>query len=267
MLQKTPDSEITEATEITESYELLNPYGRADVVLICEHASNHIPDEFDRLGLDPSHLELHIAWDIGMAAITRTLSARLNAPALLARFSRLLIDPNREPDHKTLIPEISDGITIPGNQALTPAEREQRLNRFYRPFHERAERLVRHRKGAGHVPLVCGMHSFTPVMNGVRRPWHAGMLWNRDPRLARELIHRLQHKHGLMVGDNKPYSGQDLFHTMNRHGADHGFPQVTIEIRQDEILDESGQRRWSEILYQELAELQQQPDLKKIQHY
>ncbi|WP_417317334.1 N-formylglutamate amidohydrolase [Emcibacter sp.] len=253
--------------EQTEAYEILNPQGKAGIVLICEHASNFIPEEFNNLGLEPKELERHIAWDIGMAEITRHISDQLDAPAILARFSRLLIDPNREADHATLIPAVSDETIIPGNRDLDRAAVRERLDRFYHPFHDRAEKLVRHKAAQGHVPLVAGMHSFTPVMNGVPRPWHAGMLWNRDPRLARELIERLQKKHGLMVGDNKPYSGRDLFHTMNRHGADHGYPQVTIEVRQNEIDTPAGQKKWGRILAEELAELAADRSLTTIRHF
>ncbi|WP_321393225.1 N-formylglutamate amidohydrolase [Emcibacter sp.] len=250
-----------------EAYEVLNPHGKANIVLICEHASNFIPDDYDNLGLNQTDLQRHIAWDIGMAAITRQLSKELDAPAILARFSRLLIDPNREPDHKTLIPEISDETVILGNRNLDHEARRERLDRFYHPFHDRTEELVRHKGHGGHVPLVCGMHSFTPVMNGAPRPWHAGMLWNRDPRLARELINRLQKKHSLMVGDNKPYSGRDLFHTMNRHGADHGYPQVTIEVRQNEIDKPAGQNKWARLLAEELSELARDSSLTTIRHF
>ncbi|MFC7049715.1 N-formylglutamate amidohydrolase [Emcibacter nanhaiensis] len=265
-MQQTSRKHAT-AAEQTEAYEILNPEGKANIVLICEHASNFIPEEFDNLGLSGPDLQRHIAWDIGMAEITRQMSEALDAPAILARFSRLLIDPNREPDHATLIPDVSDKTVIPGNRNLDQAATRDRLDRFYHPFHDRAEQLVRHKARGGHVPLVCGMHSFTPVMNGAPRPWHAGMLWNRDPRLARELIDRLQHKHGLMVGDNKPYSGRDLFHTMNRHGADHGYPQVTIEVRQNEINTAAGQQKWARLLGKELAELAQDRSLTVIKKF
>ncbi|NOZ42726.1 MAG: N-formylglutamate amidohydrolase, partial [Alphaproteobacteria bacterium] len=226
-----PDNEPPPAGDV------LNAAGSADIILICEHASNHIPAEFNNLGLSDSLLASHIAWDIGMADLTRQLSAKLDAPAILATFSRLLIDPNREDDHAGLIPTESDKVIIPGNQNLSPNDIEKRKNRYYHRFHDRIDRLIKNRIST--TPLVCDMHSFTPVMNGHHRPWPVGLLWNRDPRLARRLITSLRTR-GYNVGDNEPYSGRDLFFTLNRHGRDNGLRHTTIEIRQDEISDGDG---------------------------
>lgn len=248
------------------AYEVLNPEGTADIILICEHASNYIPPEYNNLGLEKDFLAKHIAWDIGMEQLTRQLSVRLDAPAIIATFSRLLIDPNREEDHETLIPLESDKVLIPGNQSLGPAEIEKRKERYYHAFHDRAEELVKDRILAGHVPLICGMHSFTPCMMGYNRPWHAGMLWNKDPRLAKALIKSLTAR-GYNVGDNEPYSGRELFFTMNRHGHDHGVPHVTIEIRQDEVADSGGIDKWTKILADDLEKITQDTFIKSIKRY
>lgn len=248
------------------SFEVLNAGGTADILLICEHASNYIPPEYDNLGLEKDFLTKHIAWDIGMEHLTRALSARLDAPAIIATFSRLLIDPNREEDHKTLIPLTSDNIIIPGNQNLCPREVERRKVRYYLAFHNRTEEMVKDKILSGHVPLICGMHSFTPRMNGFNRPWHAGMLWNKDPRLADALISCLTTR-GFNVGNNKPYSGRDLFFTMNRHGDVHGLPHVTIEIRQDEVGQADGIRKWTNILADDLEKITRNTHIKTIRKY
>jgi len=248
------------------AYEILNPAGAANIILICEHASNYIPPEYHNLGLSIDFLSKHIAWDIGMEQLTRQLSARLNAPAIMARFSRLLIDPNREEDHKTLIPKVSDGIIIPQNQTLSHEEINRRKDHFYHAFHDRTEILVKDKIQSGQVPLICGMHSFTPHMKGQHRPWQAGMLWNKDPRLAMALIHHLTAR-GYNVGDNQPYSGRDLFFTMNRHGHDHGAPHVTIEIRQDEVDSPEGVDLWADILTDDLTKIAQDEQLRTFKKY
>ncbi|MCK5423797.1 MAG: N-formylglutamate amidohydrolase [Emcibacter sp.] len=248
------------------SFEVLNPKGMANIILICEHASNYIPQEYDNLGLESDFLDKHIAWDIGMEQLTRQMSERLDAPAIIATFSRLLIDPNREEDHATLIPQASDNIPIPGNQNLSQAEVENRKNKYYHSFHNRAEELVKTKTSSGNVPLICGMHSFTPNMNGYSRPWHAGMLWNKDPRLAQALIKSLMTR-GYNVGDNEPYSGQNLFFTMMRHGNDHGVPHVTIEIRQDEVSNPQGIDKWADILSSDLEEITRNTHIRSIKKY
>jgi len=257
---------ITTHNGPNDAYEVLNEGGTANIILICEHASNHIPPEYNNLGLDESFLHEHIAWDIGMEQLTRQLSDRLNAPAIIAAFSRLLIDPNREADHATLIPPTSDNITIPGNQMLSPQEITRRRDKFYHAFHDRTDHLVKRRIKAGSVPLICGMHSFTPHMNGQTRPWQAGMLWNKDPRLAKALIHSLKAR-GYTVGDNQPYSGRELFYTMNRHGAYHGTPHVTIEIRQDEVNSPDGINLWTDILAEDLLKINQSNQMRSLKKF
>ena len=248
-------------------FEILNPEGRGRLLLVCDHASNEIPENYDDLGLDPDHLQDHIAWDIGAAELTRSLSEAFDAPAVLARFSRLLIDPNREPDAPGLIPEASDGVTIPGNRNVDAAEREVRVRAFYSPFHDAVAGQVARMEAAGTVvPLVIGMHSYTPVMNGQPRPWHAGLLWNRDPRLASAFLEAFDRRN-IHAGDNEPYSGRDLYHTMEIHGAAHGLPQTTLEIRQDLIGDRQGVAEWAALLQDILGELMTLPHLAEVRHY
>lgn len=246
--------------------DIINEHGQANIILISEHASNHIPDEYNNLGLSVEQLELHIAWDIGIGEVTRNLAEMLDAPAILARFSRLLVDANRGLDQDGLIPATSDGHKIHGNKDLDDVAIKERIDRFYHPFHEATDAMIKKKSTNDQAPIIYNMHSFTPEMNGFIRPWHSGMLWNRDPRVAKALKHRLE-AHGYIVGDNEPYSGQELNHTMNTHGTKHGFPHVNIEIRQDEIDHDDGVKKWSEILAKELSDIRTLPEMSMIKHY
>lgn len=247
-------------------FEVINPDGKANIVLISEHASNHIPSEYDNLGLSDEQLELHIAWDIGIAEVTKNLAEMLDAPAILAGFSRLLIDANRALDQAGLIPEVSDGHIIHGNKDLCDIKTKERVDRFYTPFHDNADKLIQDKSANDHAPIIFNMHSFTPHMNGFDRPWETGMLWNRDKRAATALIERLENR-GFNVGDNEPYSGQELNHTMNQHGTRHGYPHLNIEIRQNEIDHQSGIDKWSSILAEDLKAIRDLPEMADIIHY
>lgn len=258
---------IEKTSDSSASYRILNARGVFPVLFICDHASRYIPSGYRDLGLDEEALSRHIAWDIGAAALTAALSQALDAPAVLANFSRLLIDPNRPMDAASLIPATSDGTVIPGNQQVGAAERSLRISRYYRPFHAAVAAQVEAFRARGVTPLMVGMHSFTPVMNGKARPWNVGLLWDKDPRLAQAFIEGLTPRPGLVVGDNEPYSGKLLFHTMNVHAAAHGFPQVTVEIRQDEIERAEGVAKWAEILTDELTRIAGLPEMHEIKFY
>jgi len=216
--------------------------GRAqDVLLLCDHASNAVPEDVD-LGVPPELLDLHIAVDIGAAAVTRALAAALDAPAILATVSRLVIDLHRESDHVGLIPHRSDGHLIPGNQSV---DRAARVARFHAPYH----RLIRDQVRAQRPALILSIHSFTPCLEhgGTPRPWEVGILYNRDTRAALPAIDFFRAQ-GLTTGDNEPYSGRLLNATLNRHAEGQGIPSVAIEIRNDLIRDSAGAARWSQIL-------------------
>lgn len=253
--------------ETTVQPEILKGDVTAGLIVLCEHASNHIPVAYQNLGIAETELDRHIAWDIGAADVTRHISEMMNVPAVLGTSSRLLIDPNREPDHKTLIPQESDGTQIPANKHLPPAAIEARRRTLYDPFHCAADVLIERHLDEGIVPIVVGMHSFTPEMNGGKRPWQIGFLWNKDPRLAQALIGLVERETDLTVGDNQPYSGKDLYYTMQRHGADRGLPQTTIEIRQDLLLDSSMTLQWAALLADLLDECMERSDLCQIKHY
>ncbi|MDS4032153.1 MAG: N-formylglutamate amidohydrolase [Candidatus Contendobacter sp.] len=250
-------------------FTLFNPEGQASLVLVCDHASNAIPAALGQLGLGPEALSQHIAWDIGAARVTRWLAARLDAPAVLGGYSRLVIDCNRSPGDPTSIAEISDDIVIPGNQAVNDTQADQRLNEVFWPYHHAITQALAHRwrHGHGRAPALIAIHSFTPTMNGFERPWHLGVLWNRDPRLAEPLIARFRADPELCVGDNEPYSGREVGFTMDTHGGAAGLPHVEIEIRQDLIADEAGGERWAAVAGEALETVLRDEMLFQVRHY
>ena len=254
-----PKAEPAEA----QPYELVNQGGRPDLLLLCDHASNHIPPDFNALGLDEADLARHIALDIGIAEVTREMARRLDATALLSRFSRLLVDPNRPLDDPTLIPQISDQVVIPGNRGLGPTDRALRLERFFKPYHAAIADHLDTMLADGVRPAIVSMHSFTPVMKGKERPWQIGVLWNEDGRLPLPLIARLRAA-GLVVGDNEPYSGRGGHgYTMHRHADERGLPNVLIEVRQDLIDTHHGAADWARRLSNVLADMLASADLRK----
>lgn len=252
-----------------QPFAVVNPDGEAPVVLVCDHASNTVPDGLKRLGLGAVALSQHIAWDIGAAQVARLLAGRLDAPAVLAGYSRLVIDCNRSPGDPTSIAQISDGIVVPGNLNLDDAAAESRLNEVFWPYHHAITQMLAHRwrHGRGRAPTLIAIHSFTPVMNGVRRPWQIGVLWNRDPRLALPILARLRADPELCVGDNEPYSGREVGFTMDTHGGAAGLSHVEIEIRQDLITDGAGCERWATVIGDVLVEVLRDETLYRVQHY
>ncbi len=241
--------------------EIINGDVLGNVILLCDHASNVVPDEMGDLGLASFHLEDHIAWDIGVGALTRIIADIMGVPAVLATASRLVLDTNREPGNPTLIPEISDGIKIPGNQNLSDADKSARLDRFHAPFHAACDRVVQKHLMADREPILIAVHSYTPSFNGDPRPWDVGMMWNQDNRLAEAMIGLLERETDLVVGDNVPYSGKDLFYTLQRHGADHGLPASTLEIRNDNLCDAAHIRAWAVLLADLFDEASERQDL------
>ena len=244
--------------------EIVNPEGTARFAILCDHASNRVPRALDNLGLPPEELERHIAWDIGAAAITRRLAAHFDAPAVLAGYSRLVIDCNRRLEDAQSILSRSDGTAIPGNRNLTGEDAAARVEACFEPYH-RACTAVLDGVAArgGEVPAVVMMHSFTPIMNGAFRPWHAGVLWDGDDgRMALPLLHALRARDGLRIGDNEPYSGTSPHgYTMPAHAARRGRANVQIEVRQDLVADEPGIEHWSGILIEALTGVFADPSL------
>lgn len=235
--------------------ELVNRDGRAAVLLVCDHASRSIPPELANLGLEESELSRHIAWDIGAAAVTRALSARLDAPAVLGGFSRLIIDPNRYPGHEASILERADGVVVPGNRGLDKAQRASREAAFFRPYHDALSKCLAALQHRGPPPAVLSIHSFTPMLEGVRRPWEIGILWDRDTRLPVPLIQRLS-ADGIVTGDNQPYNARDgIGYTIVEHAEPDSLLHALIELRQDLIDTRHGVEAWAARLGEVLSDL------------
>jgi predicted N-formylglutamate amidohydrolase len=218
---------------------------RTGLLILCDHAENTIPPPYGTLGLRSEDLNRHIAYDLGAAGVAKRLAEILGAPALLSRFSRLLIDPNRGLDDPTLIMQISDGLIVPGNTGLDQAAVTARINRYYAPYHQAAERAIDAAISAGKPPVIISVHSFTQAWKGAPRPWSVGVLWDKDPRLALPLLEGLRAIPGIEVGDNVPYSGQLKGDTLYRHGTERGLAHALIEVRQDLILGPEGQAEWA----------------------
>lgn len=218
--------------------------GSSPFLVLCDHASNHVPPEFASLGLPAAEFERHIAWDPGAALLVEALSQRLDAPAVLSCFSRLLIDPNRGTDDPTLVMRLSDGTVIPGNRNVTDADIAERIARFHDPYHRAIEDAIERTLGLGIAPALISIHTFTPVWRGEPRPWHAGILWDRDDRLARIFLDGLRADPELVVGDNEPYHGRLENDCMHRHGTSRGLAHVLIEVRNDLLATPDGVAQW-----------------------
>ena len=237
--------------------------GRADagLIVICDHASNAFPPGYGTLGLPADQLQRHIAYDIGAAAITRAIASALDAPAVLSRFSRLLIDPNRGSDDPTLIMRLSDGAVVPGNRHLDQAERNKRFRLYYEPYHRAIDGIIDQCLASGVPPALLSIHSFTESWKGVPRPWHVGILWDKDARLAKPLLSHFEAEGTLIVGDNQPYSGALEGDCMWQHGTMRGLAHAIIEVRQDLIRDESGQKAWAGRIIEIVEKLRARADL------
>lgn len=248
--------------DIFNETAIFNETGGAPVVFLCDHATRFVPRSLCGLGLSEADLVRHIAWDIGIAEVTRALATRLDAPAVFSHFSRLVIDPNRSLDDPTLIPQLSDGVIVPGNRTLSQAGRQARIAGFYVPYHGAIAHLLDRLIAAGREPAVISMHSFTPTMKGLERPWRIGILWNRDPRVPEPLIAALRAQ-GLSVGDNEPYSGRDGHgYTLQTHAEPRGLPNALIEVRQDLIDTHQGAAAWAERLGGVLGGVLAAPDMR-----
>jgi predicted N-formylglutamate amidohydrolase len=229
-----------------EPVSLQNETGSSVFFLTCDHAGRVFPRRLGTLGLPQSETGRHIAWDIGVGGVGRELSRLLNAAVILQTYSRLVVDCNRDPEVASSIPEISETTEIPGNRGLDEAERKLRVETIFRPYHNAIAAALDRREAAGRASVLVALHSFTPVFKGISRPWHAAVLFNRDPRLAHPLAELLRAEGDLIVGENEPYRVSDLTdYTVPVHGERRGLLHVEIEIRQDLIADAAGQRAWA----------------------
>jgi predicted N-formylglutamate amidohydrolase len=236
------------AGEDHDSYRLLPGCADAGLVLLCDHACNALPAGYGTLGLEVEQFGRHIAYDIGAAALVEHLARELDAPAVLTRYSRLLIDPNRGADDPTLVMRLSDGAVIPGNRRISETELAKRVRLYYEPYHQAIGRVIDACSATGVAPTLLSIHSFTESWKQVPRPWHVGVLWDRDERLAGPLLAHFRAEGDLVVGDNEPYSGQLEGDCLWQHGTLRGLSNAIVEVRQDLIRDEDGQRAWGERL-------------------
>jgi len=232
------------------------PHGSSPFVLLADHAGQRIPAQLGDLGLPAEEINRHIGWDIGIAAVTAELARRLDAFAIEQPYSRLVIDCNRPLSAPSLIVESSDGTLVPGNIGLTPFQRQQRIDAIHAPYHARIAAELDKRQQAKHSSLLLMMHSFTPVMNGKARPWHAGVLYQHERRFADALRAQLQAQ-AWVVGDNQPYAvSEHTDYAVPVHGQRRGLLHVALEIRQDLITEPSDQQAWAKRLEHLLRQLQ-----------
>jgi predicted N-formylglutamate amidohydrolase len=249
-------------------FELIEGDRSRGLLIVADHARRGLPDEYGDLGLPAAEFDRHIAYDIGVEDVTQRLAALTGAPAVLANFSRLLIDPNRGDDDPTLIRQLYDGTVIPGNYPMSPGERQRRLDSFYIPYHDAVAALIASVAQASRAaPFIFSVHSFTPIMQGTIRPWHVGLLWDQDDRAARPMIDALAQDATLVVGDNEPYDGALRGDTMFKHAISNGFAHVLIEIRQDLIAEPAGASAWAERLAPIVDAVNTRPDIHTVKRF
>ncbi len=231
-----------------DAFEIIGQDRPSRWLVTCDHASNRVPEAIARhgLGIAESDMERHIAYDLGAAGLTRALAAQLDAPAILTRFSRLVIDPNRGEDDPTLLMQLYDGTVIPANRNPSSAEVERRMALLYRPYHQALASLAARQQGT----IILAIHSFTPGLRGrPPRPWQVGVLYSHlDPRLSQPLIARLRADPGLCIGDNQPYSGHLPGDAIDRHALQTGRHNTLVELRNDLIATAASQQHWADVL-------------------
>ena len=229
-----------------QAFEIIGEKRGGRWLISCDHATNIVPDwvHGGDLGLPAEDMQRHIAYDIGAAGVTRYVAEALDSPAILSRFSRLVCDPNRGEDDPTIMMRLYDGTIIPANRNADAAEIEERLARLHRPYHAAYADLARSMRN----PVICAIHSFTPQLRGrAPRPWEIGVLYADDARLAVPFIDACRAA-GWCTGDNQPYVGHLPGDAVDQHALQHGRPNVLIELRQDLIADDAGQKLWADRL-------------------
>ena len=238
------------------------PRAGREVVFVCDHASNRVPAALGRLGLDERHLLDHIAWDIGAASVALKLTEWLGGRGVLGGYSRLVVDLNRSLEDGSAFTPLSDGVLVPGNLGLDAAAKAARAEAIYWPYHDAVARALDEATTDDARPVMIAVHSFTPRLHGIERPWHVGVLWDKDPRLPVKLLAALRRHPDIVAGDNEPYSGRHpADFTIDHHAEPRGIAHASIEIRQDMIRDEDGQLRWAERLAEVLDEVLDDPAL------
>jgi predicted N-formylglutamate amidohydrolase len=224
------------------AFRVLRPHGKGRFLIVCDHASNEIPEELDHLGLPPAELRRHIAWDIGAAGIASELSNIFDAPAVLCGTSRLVIDCNRQLAAPDLIPAVSDGTLIPGNLNLTPDQRRHRIEQWFEPYHAAIEAAIGDRQDW----MVLSIHTMTESLAGVARPWQIALSSYQDRRWVDPVLANLRRDREIWVGDNEPYDlDPTVDYSVPFHAMRRGLPYLQVEFRQDEVADAAGQVQWA----------------------
>lgn len=240
-----------------QAFETVNGDASPHLLVVCDHASNATPEGYGTLGLSAAQFERHIAYDIGVDGVTRTLARQLDCPAVLSRFSRLLIDPNRGEDDPTLVMKLSDGAIIPGNRTADDTEIARRLDLCHRPYHAAIDTQIRRAEAqTGRGPLIISIHSFTPQLQGrPPRPWHLAVLRDWDHVTADALLANFRTETDLCIGDDEPYTGKLKGDCMWRHATQRKLPHALIEIRNDLIETASDQESWATRIAPHIAAL------------
>jgi predicted N-formylglutamate amidohydrolase len=234
-----------------------NAEGRSPFLLTCDHYGRLIPRALGDLGLPESELKRHIGWDLGIAGVTERLSGDLDAHLIVQRYSRLVIDCNRPPQVASSIPLISEATTVPGNEGITREAKEIRRAQIFDPYHRRIDEIIEARRHNNLPTILVSLHSFTPVYAGIARPWHIGTLYQRDKILPPLLLQALRAEPDLVVGDNEPYAvSDDTDYTIPVHAEARGLMNTGIEIRQDLISDQAGEKAWADRLARIFGEIE-----------
>lgn len=238
------------ATGEDPPFRIENPGGTAPILITCDHASSKIPASLGSLGIPAAEVRRHIGWDRGAENVALMLSDRFDATAVLSNYSRLVIDCNRSLASETSIPEVSDGTMIPGNVGIHPADAARRAEELFLPYHSAISQVLDRIRQRCEMPVYVAVHSFTAQLSGgLPRPWHFGVLWDDDPRIAVPLIQELRKFPGTKVGDNEPYSGRDHFDfSREYHAASRGLPCALVEVREDLIRDAEGLAKYTGML-------------------
>lgn len=226
----------------------LNKVENSNIILLCDHASQYIPSEYKDLGISEKLLNEHISYDIGAANLTAKISEIIRSNSLLSHFSRLLIDPNRGIDDPTLIMKFADQFIIPGNISLTSNQIEQRIESFYKPYHNQITSMINNLISKNEVPILISIHSFTRNFRSDIRPWEISVLWDTDDRISTPMLSILRRDNKYVIGDNEPYKGYLKGDTLHTHGTSRGIPHVLIEVRNDLIASNDGQKNIAKYL-------------------
>ncbi len=245
-------------------YRVENRNGKAAGLVICDHASFRVPRKLKDLGLKKTFLKRHIGWDIGAEEAALHISSVFDMPAVVAQYSRLVVDLNRAPDYCECMPEVSDNIKIPANAGLSKKDKEKRLNEIYWPYHKAVTRLIDRQVAAKKPPLLLFVHSFTPHMDGELRPWHISVLWKKEEKIAKKVVQTLRAAHpGLLIGENNPYalSGERFAgSSVWRHAEDRNLPYVLVEFRQDLVDTQEKAIEWAEIFIDAVRPVLRDPE-------